>query len=424
MSVSAESVGEAFVVQQVAQISGRPDVSVDASPLDLGIGSIGLLRLASALQERFGVPVDFAELFAAESLRELARILTVQAGDTTACDFRGDVELDVDIRFARAGAAAAAPGQVLLTGATGFVGRQLLSRMLAHGDATIHCLVRAEDAHAARERLPSRSERVVAVAGDLGHPSFGLPESAFQVLAEQVDTIVHCGADVNHLMGYRNLRAVNVLATKVLLRLAAVNTNAFHLISTISASGTGGYGLSKRAAEKLAEQAAGRGLRTAIYRLGRVSGATDTGQWQDRDLYAMLIKGSVAAARFPDFGADWDEVWTPVDEVADRLAAAISMPRVTGVLQFTGGEIRYADVVKWTRSYGCDFEVVPAEQWATRIAEDPENPAYPVAARMRLTEDEDELPAMTFDQPAGIEMDTLSSTVSERIFHKYLDQLL
>jgi nonribosomal peptide synthetase MxcG len=423
MSVSAESVQEAFVVEQAARISGHLDVSIDASPLDLGVDSVGLLRLASALQERFGVPVDFTELFAAESLRELARSLTARAGATAARD-RRDVELDAGIRFTHAGAAAAAPGHVLLTGATGFVGRHLLGRLLERSDATIHCLVRAENARAAQERLSSRSERVVSVAGDLSLPRFGLPESAFQELAERVDTVVHCGADVSRLRGYRNLREVNVRSTEELLRLAAVSTGAFHLVSTISATGTGGYGLSKRAAEKLVEQAAGRGLRTAIYRLERVSGATDTGQWQDRDFYAMMIKGSVAARCFPDFGAEWDEIWTPVDEVADLLAAAISMPRVTGTIQFTGGKIRYADVVEWTRSYGCDFDVLPTEQWAKRISEDPGNPAYPVAARMRLAENEDELPEMSFDQPVEIDVRTVSSTVSERIFHGYLDKLL
>ena len=40
------------------------------------------------------------------------------------------------------------PRQVLLTGATGFVGSHVLARLLAHGDAEVRCLVRAEDAAA------------------------------------------------------------------------------------------------------------------------------------------------------------------------------------------------------------------------------------------------------------------------------------
>ena len=55
-------------------------------------------------------------------------------------------------------------GAVLLTGATGFVGREILSRFLERGDRRIFALVRADNDDQAAERLPDNF-RLTAVAG-------------------------------------------------------------------------------------------------------------------------------------------------------------------------------------------------------------------------------------------------------------------
>ena len=60
-------------------------------------------------------------------------------------------------------------GAVLLTGATGFVGKEILNRFLDRG-ADVYALVRAEDDHAAAERLPPHA-RLTAVAGDMSGPA-------------------------------------------------------------------------------------------------------------------------------------------------------------------------------------------------------------------------------------------------------------
>jgi thioester reductase-like protein len=49
---------------------------------------------------------------------------------------------------------------VLLTGATGFVGMELLCRYLEQGDRNIYALVRADDSAEAKERLGDVIENV------------------------------------------------------------------------------------------------------------------------------------------------------------------------------------------------------------------------------------------------------------------------
>jgi thioester reductase-like protein len=123
-----------------------------------------------------------------------------------------------------------ASGGVLLTGATGFLGMELLTRYLAHTERRVYALVRAVDDReaAARMRNTLRSlfgadhpyaERVVAVRGDITRPGLGLRGDG-DGLAERVSEIVHCAASVSFELGLEAARAVNVKGTRRVLELA------------------------------------------------------------------------------------------------------------------------------------------------------------------------------------------------------------
>ena len=104
-------------------------------------------------------------------------------------------------------------GAVLLTGATGFVGMELLRRFIERGDRRIHALVRAADDEAAAERLPAHA-RLSAVAGDIEQPGLGLSEENRERLAQDVTTVVHCAASVSFDLSLEESRRVNVDGTR------------------------------------------------------------------------------------------------------------------------------------------------------------------------------------------------------------------
>ena len=87
-------------------------------------------------------------------------------------------------------------GDLLLTGATGFVGQELLQRLLARDDRHVHALVRAEDDRAAAERLPGH-DRLSAWAADIEREGLGLEPGTADALAERVTTVIHCAASVS-----------------------------------------------------------------------------------------------------------------------------------------------------------------------------------------------------------------------------------
>ncbi len=127
----------------------------------------------------------------------------------------------------------ATEGAILLTGATGFVGMELMTRHLERGDREIVAVVRADSDEAAKARVRSVLEnlfgsraarysgRVEAVAGDLTAPRVGLSRARWQELACRVTTIIHSAASVSFDLDIDEARAINVDGTKRMLELAA-----------------------------------------------------------------------------------------------------------------------------------------------------------------------------------------------------------
>jgi thioester reductase-like protein len=123
-------------------------------------------------------------------------------------------------------------GAVLLTGATGFVGMELLARYLERTERPVLTIVRAGSDEAARERIDGvlenlfgyragrYADRVTAAAGDLTAPRLGLDSPRWDWLAAASTMIVHCAASVSFGQSLEEARAINVEGTRRMLELA------------------------------------------------------------------------------------------------------------------------------------------------------------------------------------------------------------
>jgi long-chain acyl-CoA synthetase len=106
---------------------------------------------------------------------------------------------------------------ILLTGATGFLGMEVLARLLERTDHDVLCLVRAGDADAADARLdavlgtlyhdpaPHRG-RVRALHGDL--------TSGIAAPDADIDVVCHCAASISFDLPLEEAREINVEGTR------------------------------------------------------------------------------------------------------------------------------------------------------------------------------------------------------------------
>ena len=146
-------------------------------------------------------------------------------------------------------------GAVLLTGATGFVGMEIMARYLERTDRDVYVTIRARDASEADARLRHTLEslcgsahayrgRVIAVRADIERPGLGLDQRMRDALAEQVTDIVHSAASVSFALPLDRSREINVDGTHQMLQLAERcrdrgRLDRFAYISTAYVAGDG-----------------------------------------------------------------------------------------------------------------------------------------------------------------------------------------
>ncbi len=244
----------------------------------------------------------------------------------------------------------------LLTGATGFIGRALLPRLL-HRDSErpVYCLIRAGDRAELRGRRaalladlalsPEHAERVIALPGDLTRGDLGLGVEHAEAIT-RVDEVFHVAATTRFDLTLGQARRVNVRGTAHLLafaREAAAHAplRRLHYVSTaylgrVLEDGTRRFRNPYEQSKWEAEQkvlAARAELPVTVYRPSIVMGDSRSG-WTPhfRVLYEpmkwiYLGKLGVFPAS-PELRFDV----VPVDYVCDALLALAERPDSVGAV--------------------------------------------------------------------------------------------
>jgi amino acid adenylation domain-containing protein/thioester reductase-like protein len=334
-------------------------LDADADFMDAGGDSIAALLAVRMLTGECGVEVGVQDLLDHPTARRLAYLIRSRRAGTAAAEAESALmERDCAVRAHEPIRAADPAGQlrtVLVTGATGFVGSRLVHELLVGTDLRLRCLARAADDGRATERVvaalagrglwePRFASRIEGYAGDLGRPALGLAARTWEHLARSSDLVLHNGAMVNFLYGYRAHRPPNVTGTAAVLRLAMTHRPVpMHHISTLAAlhgqvtrqagrlgehyepaPGTApgsGYSRSKWVAERYLAQARSRGAVITVLRLGEVMPSQDNASPNPLALTHLLLSAISRLGVWPDVTIRSD--YTPVDYVAARVVAAV-----------------------------------------------------------------------------------------------------
>jgi fatty acid CoA ligase FadD9 len=373
------------------------DLQPDAHFTDLGGDSLSALTFANLLNEIFEIEVPVGIIVSpASDLQSIAGYIETErssggkrptfasvhgAGATEA--HASDLTLDHFIDAATLAAAPQLPRAsseirtVLLTGATGFLGRYLALEWLERMslvDGKVICLVRARTDEDARHRLDATFDsgdpkllahyrdlaagHLEVIAGDKGEENLGLDAATWQRLADTVDLIVDPAALVNHVLPYRELFGPNAVGTAELIRIAlTTKVKPFVYVSTIGVgagitpgqfvedgdirtisptravddSYANGYGNSKWAGEVLLREANDLcGLPVSVFRCDMIlADTTYGGQLNLPDMFTRmmlsLVATGIAPASFYELDADGNRQRAHYDGLpVEFIAEAIS----------------------------------------------------------------------------------------------------
>ncbi len=128
-----------------------------------------------------------------------------------------------------------------VTGATGFIGRHLVERLLER-EGDIYVLVRARSTDKLDKllrRFGSGAARVHPVLGELESPQLGVSEETISELQHKVDHFFHLAAIYDMTAPEEQNRVANVEGTRHAVALAnSLEAKRFHHVSSIAVAGT------------------------------------------------------------------------------------------------------------------------------------------------------------------------------------------
>ncbi|MDX1658089.1 MAG: SDR family oxidoreductase [Nitriliruptorales bacterium] len=240
-----------------------------------------------------------------------------------------------------------------VTGATGFIGRFLVERLLER-EGTIYCLVRESSQgklDQLRERLGDHEGRIVGVVGDLTDPYLGVSQDRIDELQGEIDHVFHLAAIYDLETDAEWQRIVNVEGTRHACEFAeAVDAGIFHHTSSIAAAGryegtfrehmfgeaTGlehPYFRTKHLSEKVVRTECETPWR--IYRPGIVVGHSETGEIDKIDgpyfFFPAIEQLSNIPSEVPLVGIEGGKVHlVPVDFVVDAMDHIAHEPDLDG----------------------------------------------------------------------------------------------
>lgn len=303
-------------------------------------------------------------------------------------------------------------GNLLLAGATGYLGIHLLANYLEHDTGIAYCLVRGKNKADSTRRLEELlnfyfgkkydvRHRIVVLCADLKLERFGLADSEYNKLLATIDTVINAAASVKHYGSYQYFYETNVESVKALIRFCMdANAKLIH-ISTLSISGNGFvdqfdgyvsktekhfyessfyigqaldnvYAHSKFEAERAVLDAVSKGLRANIMRMGNLTNRLSDGAFQknyESNAFLKRIKGLLELGAVPDYLQPLHIEFTPVDEAAK---AVMTITRHFSTMQTVfhinnPNELFINSFVSYIRELGYDMAVVDGSEFAEKL---------------------------------------------------------
>ena len=241
---------------------------------------------------------------------------------------------------------------VLLTGATGFLGVHILSEILKR-DVKVICLVRSRQRFEKHFRYyfgDSDVSGVRLVLGNIEKEHFGLSETAYSALCDEVDCVFHVAANVHHAGDYADLERTNVTGTKNVIAFCLDADAVLQHTSTVSLHGAGTtkqryensifdesildicqryadnvYIHSKYIAEQEVISARLKGLKANIYRIGNLTWRVSDGLFQKNESDNGFLHRMKAVLKLGQINENMDKFPTDLTAVDECARGFVSL---------------------------------------------------------------------------------------------------
>lgn len=416
---------------------GHGEIEVTEDFFEAGGTSMKAINIVTRINTEFKTKHTLVDLYLNPTIKLFAELLNRKASSNN--DYQISLEKEAvfskkyDLQVGEF--IASGPVNILLTGATGYVGCYLTESLLKYDIGKLYCLVRCHSEEEGFARLKKNmlskglwqdrfEKHIVIVKGDVSHAKLGIESHIYEELSSEVNLVLHNATYMSHLLNYEVLKRANVSGmeeifqfclNKKMKKLHYISTtsvfNAFTFNKDIVVDESSsidnekhynhvGYKATKWVAEKMAEKAAVQfGIPIVNHRLGLVLWDSTnkmydgTNQWLKQFIESCGILGS-----YPDYDAI-KYLTINIDVLVDNICSFINKDYKSDKGKYT--TLNHFTKLKSPKDLVVDYygegigkmTCIDAEEWLTTA----KKKELPISWKL-LDLDEDELAKLGPDE--------------------------
>ena len=392
---------------------GIEKVGIEDNFFELGGSSLTASKVAVMCLSK-NISIVYADIFKYPTIRELAAIVdNSEAFEKTQSDnefagynynriqsvISGNVEENaVQVTKEQL-------GDIMLTGATGFLGIHILKAYLDNYDGKVYCLVRKGKYESMEKRMMHMlmyyfdnpceelfKDRIICVDGDITYK-----EQVEKFSDYKFHTLINCAACVKHFAAGDVLEKINVQGVENLIEFCKNNGRRLIQISTVSVAGEGTDGnppmsrvfcendlyigqnitneyiRTKFLAERAVLEAVSGGLDGKVIRVGNLMSRNSDGEFQINFItngFLRSLRGYQAVGKFPIGGMHEVTEFSPIDSTALAVLRLVQTDRRFTVFHACNSHHIYmADLIYAMRNHGFKIDIVEDEEFEEAVRE-------------------------------------------------------
>ena len=392
-----------------ASILGLEKVGATDNFFSIGGSSISAAEIIMYAMDK-GYSIVYKDIFANPSPRELARVIA-GAGAEGHGDAAADFDYTAINRLISCNAmehveeiSAVRPlGNVILCGATGFLGIHVLKALLDRTEGKIYCLIRRGRYETAEQRMKEMlmyyfgemhteqfGTRIICLEGDLTDA-----ESLKVLDGIDADTVINCAASVKHFTNDDSLDRVNFHGVENLVEVCLKKSLRLVHVSTLSVGGEietehltelkenmlyfgqnvrNDYVRTKFLAERaILDARVKRGLDAIILRAGNLMGRHTDGEFQinfETNAFMRSIWSYVRLKQCPFSVLEKPVEFSPIDSVAEAVLKLAEVDGRFSIFHMNNNHtVTIADLMDAIRGHGFEIRTVPDSEFRETLAE-------------------------------------------------------
>lgn len=411
---------------------GKEEISINDSFFDLGIDSLDAITLIAEF-EKINFKFSLSDFYNYPTIRLLAekidkRIKKEEKEKKYIKEINNKKEKEMTIE-----------GDILLLGATGFLGSHILECLLKNTSQNIYCLIRANTKEKAKSRLKEilinyfdesfyekYEKRIISINGDFTADKLGMNPAEFNIIEKNVKMVINSAACVKHYGNSDYFYNVNYYGVKKALEFCKKEKIHFVQISTMSVFENISneknidesklycgqqleniYIKTKFEAEQLVAETINDGNAATIIRLGNIMWREKDGKFQLNEesnafiaKLKTIIKNEVVVDEIMEEKTDI----SPVDLCASAIVKILKNNSLNIYHIENKNKISIKELIKILNDLGYNIKVVNKEIYENKLRKENE------------IEDSNELIAM-------LERDVKATEVNSEISNSYLEKL-